>query len=188
LRITAFDDGWLELPGMARSLALARRQLRAAALLLVIFVGGLAALVGVGRLLAKLGLHQPWPSIVPLVGFLALAATVWVVNLRLDLHKWRASGQDREQARADKVAGRHLEMVPGAPKWRRATSAAEFASWVRKVTLVRRVDIVSINTTDDGADQVATVTMRDGSVRRYRSPDRTLGRLLETYDPHHLGT
>lgn len=174
-----FDDGWVELPGLARSLSDTRRNLRSALVALGLFVGGLAA----GSALDALGAPE---ALVVACSVVALGGLGYggVLALRAKLRQWGQSSGDAAQARTERETGRTVQAAEGSPRWKRADSAAEMAGWLEGEVLVEADDVVGVEAAEDRASHVrhrVVVRLRDGSTRTYASPDKRLPRLLLTY-------
>ncbi|MEJ7651175.1 MAG: hypothetical protein WKF57_19355 [Nakamurella sp.] len=186
LRLSVFDDGWVEVPTFGRAVSAVRGNLRTALLNLAGFAVGLALTWGCLNLA---GTTAGAPAVVlRVIGgllFIATIGTVLVRSFRLSSRQrknWAADGADLRRLKA---AGRLPARAPGAPLWRRATTAEEFASWLTNTTLVRAADVSTVLVTAPSAgdpDQVAEVQLHSGARLSYRSTDRTLGSLLAGFD------
>lgn len=182
LRLSVFDDGWVEVPTFGRAVSAVRGNLRTALLNLAGFAVGLALAWGCLHLA---GTTDGAPAVVlRVIGGLLLLATIGTLLVRSfglssrQRKNWAADGADLRRLKA---AGRLQARAPGAPLWRRATTAEEFSSWLTNTTLVRAADVSTVVVTApsaDDPDQVAEVQLQSGARLRYRSTDRTLGRLL----------
>ena len=181
--LSVWDDGWVELPGAGRRVADIRGNLRQAARTLAFVVAGLALTAGLIWLVNLLPSTMSWLMFVPVLGLVAVVAFGSYRDVRLDLRQWRQAERDRDQRLADRRAGLTIKLRPGAPLFRRATSAEQYAAWVENETFVRAGEVASMVGTMEGADQLVAVALRDGRVVSYRSPDPTLTRLLMSFDP-----
>lgn len=139
--LRVFDDGWVEIPGFARTLSDTRANLRRALLGLVVLIGGL----GVIALIAALLSRQDDPPVVllflPVLLAFALMLGLWVWRLPVS---WRGSRQvvdDHRQARQRPATSR-VRRAPGAPLFRRATTAEEYAGRIVGMTHLLATDIV----------------------------------------------
>ncbi|WP_139982383.1 hypothetical protein [Nocardioides litoris] len=174
VRVVVFD----ELPGFARTLSDTRTNLRRSVLALAVVAVGF----GLGSLLGRTG--HPELAVVPYA--VALVALGWGA-FHAYRARWRNDQQaldDAAQARAERARGERPRRAPGAPVFKRASSAAEMGSWLVGVTTVAAADVVDVTVADDptrGDHRVATVRLADGAVRAYTSPDRSLERLLAAF-------
>ena len=173
-RLSVFDDGWVELPGFARSLSDTRAQgrslLRVVALLVVLGAAtyaadrlDLPAVVG-GVLSAGLLVVLLWSS---------------VLAFRFRLANRRQLVADADQARAEKA--QRLRREAGAPLFRRADSARQFAGWIKGEVHVDGATVLGVEAAVEGDLHVVHVRLSTGDVRRYASPDRTLPKLLAPF-------
>jgi len=177
-RLAVFDDGWVELPGMARSLSDTRSRLRTSLLALVGFVAALGVIAGISALLATVDDLPMIVAAVPLVLTLALVGAAVVLSVR-----WRRRGVeqvrgDAEQAQRERRARLRITRAPGAPLFRRAGSATQLAAWLEGETHVAGDDVAAVDTAREGRVHVVTVVFVDGRTRAYRSPDAKLVELL----------
>lgn len=193
VRLSVFDDGWVEVPTLGRATAAARGNLRAALLTVGALVVGLAlvwAALSVAGRIEGVGatVLRVFTVLLLIGGFGTLLVRSFQQSVRQQA-RWAADGQDLRRLKKDGgLPGR----APGAPLWRRARTAEEFSSWLTNTTLVRATDVSGITTipipvlTDraDGPEAAVDVLLHTGSVRHYRSPDATLGTLLAPFAGH----
>lgn len=180
-RLQVFDDGWVELPGLARSLSDTRRNLRGALTAVGVFLGAFL----VGRALDGAG-APTWTVVV--TSLVSLGALVYggYLATRAQFRNVQQTSADAAQARAERAAGQRLQLAPGAPRWRRAESAAQMHGWLVGVPLVAAADVVDVVTgaePDRPGTHRAVVTLRDGTQRTYRSPDAKVSSLLGAFGP-----
>ncbi|WP_156250094.1 hypothetical protein [Pseudactinotalea terrae] len=179
--LQVFDDGWVEVLGSGRSAAGAREQLRGA----LVALGTVAALFAIAAITPYLGLDEQWSGIVGLVlGIVVVTVLVLQVvrqrgRLRRRLADARADWGQLQRARA---AGQGTRRVPGAPTFKRATSAEQLAGWLTPVRLVRAAEVAQLTLTTHGEDAVAVATFTDGTARSWRSPDHKLHEFLGRVD------
>lgn len=185
-RLSVFDDGWVELPGMARTMSDTRQNLRAKLFGALIPLGILALLVVNAVLASRLDLPAVWlivPGLLLALGLLGWSVYFSIFELR---RGWRNRDQlegDRRQSRAMRASGRQIKRVPGAPLFRRAQTAEEFTRWLDGVTHVPVTGIVEVFAVLDGETHVVTVSLTGGRERKYRSPDARLPELLRGLRP-----
>lgn len=185
LRLLVFDDGWVEVPGFGRAFSGFRADARTALRTLLLGVVGIAAAVGC-FLLA--GDRDGVPAgALRVVGWLLFIGAFVLLAVRMfrlrsrQRARWRADGEDLRQLKA---AGGLPRIRPGAPRWRRARTAEQFASWLTETTLVRAADVSVVTVLPEqpgeqpGPEQGVEVRLHAGAALRYRSPDPELGRLL----------
>lgn len=180
-RLMVFDDGWVELPGMGRTMSDARNQLRRSLFLLGGFALALALIYGLTRLLALIDDPPSWLPFIP--GLLILAVIV-AGSVAVTRMRWRRVQQARGdvvQARAERQSGRRLTRAEGAPMWRRADTAEQLAAWLDGETHVRATEVTQVSCERDGEDHVVSVRATTGGERRYRSPDAKLAELLAPF-------
>ncbi|MEO9322638.1 hypothetical protein ABFT23_04055 [Nocardioides sp. C4-1] len=178
-RLSVFDDGWVELPGFARAMSDVRRNSRN-----VLRTTGVAVLAGVLTLLSSALGGPTWlTAIGALVVVAALVRNAWQ-GTAASMRNATQLQQDAEERRREAAAGHVVRMRPGAPRWRRASSAAELHGWLEGGELVAASDIVEV-VVEPGDDTTRVrVLLTDGSRRTYTSPDDALGRLLGTFVDH----
>lgn len=181
MRLVVFDDGWVELPGLARSMSAMRGNLQRAVRNLAIFVGALCGAALIVKLTDRIGLPAGWGTAAALALIVGAAGFVLVSGTRQDLKSLRRTQADFQQARADRASGVRIRRTPGAPLLRRADSAQQFADWLDGEVLVRAADIRAVAVSTEGEDHRATVTLTSGEQRTYRSPDAKLGALLGSF-------
>lgn len=182
LRLSVFDDGWVEVPTFGRAVASVRGNLRTALLNVGALVVGLAVVWGALELAALTdgvlsGMLRVFGVLLLIGGF----GTLLVRSFRLQARQAQRRIADGEDLRARKAAGTLPGRAPGAPMWRRADNAEQFSSWLTHTTMIRATDVSAVTVVPDPADtagQQATVLLHSGEQRRYRSPDATLGELL----------
>lgn len=182
LRLSVFDDGWVEVPTFGRAVSAVRGDFRTALLNLAGFAVGLAVAWGCLNLA---GSTDGAPAVVlRVIGGLLFITSIGMLLARSFLLRfrqrtsWAADGADLRRLKA---AGRLPARAAGAPLWRCATTAEEFSSWLTNTTLVRAAEVSTVVVTapsPDDPDQVAEVQLQSGARLRYRSTDRTLGNLL----------
>lgn len=176
--LSVFDDGWVEVPGFARTLADTRANRRKALLVAGAVVGGLGLVWLVSWLLSRI---EGLPLVVALLPVLALLVLVVALNVWrawMTLRNLRQVAEDQRQARRQKAAGFRITRTPGAPLFRRAKTAQEYASWIEGETHVLATDIVDVSAAREEKLYVVTVRLADGRTRVYRSPDGKLTELL----------
>ncbi len=178
-RLQVFDDGWVELPGLARSLSDTRGNLRGALTASGVFLGAFL----VGRALDGLG-APTWTVVVSSLGSLGALLYGGYLATRAQFRNVRQTSADAAQARAERAAGQRLQVAPGAPRWRRADSAAQLHRWLVGAPLVAAAEVADV-VTDAEPDRPGThravVTLCDGTERTYRSPDARLSSLLGAF-------
>ncbi len=177
-RLAVYDDGWVELPGFARGMSDTRAQLRQ----LLFLVGAFGVLVLLSQLAGRLDGVGPL-SLVLSVGALGLLLFSAVQIARFRARDRQQAAGDRDQALAAKAAGRRVRRRPGAPLLRRATSSAEYVSWldgVRRVGAEQVGAVVVAGPERPGPTDpvVVSVLLHDGSTLTYRSPDATARELF----------
>lgn len=186
-RLSVFDDGWVELPGAARTMSDSRQNLRKKLFGGLILLGILALMMLYAQLASTMrDLPAVW-LIVPGI-LLGLGLVGWAVYFSIWEFRrgWRNRDQfegDRRQLRAMRASGRQIRRVHGAPMLQRAETAEEFASWLDGETHVRASDIVEVIAVLDGRTHVVTVSLTGGRKRVYRSPDGRLPELLRGLRP-----
>ena len=174
--LSVFDDGWVETPGFARALSDNRADLRRALLGLGILFGGLGMIWLMGSLLSKLDDPPLFLVLIPGVLLCALVIGLSVFRFRGYSRNSQQIGGDLRQAQ--RIGASRVRRAPGAPLFKRAATAAEYAGWVEGETHVLASDIVDISAQRDGKLHVVTVRLADRPTRVYRSPDGKLTELL----------
>ena len=173
-RLSVFDDGWVELPGLARGLSDTRAQLRQ----LLFLVGGFGVLVLLSQLAGRLdGIGEPL-SLVLSVSALGLLLFSAVLIARFRARDRQQAAGDRAQAGTARAEGRQVRRRPGTPLLRRAHSSAEFAAGLDGVRRVGGEQVSAVVLTGPehagpAAPLVVSVLLHDGSVLTYRTPDPT---------------
>ncbi len=173
-RLAVYDDGWVEMPGFARGMSDTRAQFKQ----LLALVGGFGLLVLLSQLAGRFDGVGPGASVVFAVLALGLLLFSAVQIARFRARDRQQAAGDREQALAAKAAGRQVRRRPGAPLLRRATSSAEYVSWldgVRRVGAEQVGAVVLTGPEHPGpADPlVLSVLLHDGTTLTYRTPDPT---------------
>lgn len=174
-RLSVFDDGWVELPGYGRAMSDLRRNRRD-----VLQNTGVALAAGVVTLASSTLGGPTWLTLLgALVVLAALVRNAWQSGTARSRNAAQLR-EDAEERRREAAAGHVVRMRPGAPRWRRASSAAELAGWLDGGELVSSSDLVEVvvETPADGAPTRVEVVLVDGSRRTYASPDAALARLL----------
>lgn len=117
-----------------------------------------------------------------------MIATGSVLTTRAGARRRRQAREDLAQARAERARGRRLSRVSGAPMFRRARSAEQFAGWLDGDTHVRAADVVDVSSAVEQDQHLVTVRLASGAERIYRSPDPKLPELLGAFGRSvHLG-
>lgn len=176
-RLMIFDDGWVELPAAGRSAARVRGDLRR----LLVPLAAIVVIFLLVQLVPHLGLNEMWSRIVATVAGISLLVVLIIAavgQLRRTIGRFADGRADREQLRRERAAKGPLRLTPGSPRLRRASSAAELASWLTPVHLTLASDVVQLTLTTDGEDEVAVIRLAEGTARAYRTPDRTLHKHL----------
>lgn len=141
-RLSVFDDGWLELPGFARTLsdtrAIHRKRLSAALLILGILGLMFAYAHFLGTLADPPAVLEIALPVVLGLGLVASLMYVTVWQFRADMRNRDQLDGDLEQARAFKASGRQIRRVPelrssGVPRPPRSLPAG----WMVKATSAR---------------------------------------------------
>lgn len=193
VRLSVFDDGWVEVPTFGRGAAALRGNLRTA----LLNFGGLV--VGLAVVWAALFIAGRIEGVG--AGVLRLFAVLLLIGVfgTLLVRSFRQSSRQRARRAADSQDLRRLKQsgglpghAPGMPLWRRARTAEQFSSWLTNTTLVRATDVSTVTIVPspvaadraDGSEVAVDVLLHSGAVRRYRSPDATLGTLLTPFAGH----
>lgn len=177
-RLSVFDDGWVEQPGLGRTFSVTRVRLRQFILLLAAVIVALAVMLGFTLVVTAIDDPPAGLVIAPLVVLVVVLVGAPIVLTRWRLADLRRTVDDVGQARAERRRGDQVRRAPGAPLLRRADTAAELAGWLEGARHVRLGDVRDASTSLDGRIHVVTVRFTDGTVRSYRSPDRRLVELL----------
>lgn len=180
LRLTVFTDGWVELPTFGRATSAAGDTTRKVLVTLALVVMVSLAAWGIIALAAAAG--GTVATILKLVGgfpLVLLAGWLMVKTHRKKRRQKKRWTGDLEDLRRLRASGAVPKRAPGAVWWRRAGSAAEFASRRTNVVLVPAVDVASVQpgTMTDG-ERAVEVRLRTGGGRVYRSADDALPALL----------
>ncbi len=171
--ITAYPDGWVDTPVPGVDLAQTRRNGLEAGRLLLAF----AALVAFGFGLSTLDLPSWLRSVASVV--LALGLLAWLVVAIMTRYRWtgeRVTRWGRTRPRPPRVAHR-----PGAPSFRRASTARELASWLDGARLTTADQVRSVVVDKAGSEYRAHVVLVDGTERTYTSPSARLAGVLGAY-------
>ncbi len=112
------------------------------------------------------------------LGFIGCLGYLTYVRVKALARSQKDYAGDQRQLRALNAAGREIRRAPGAPLFRRARTAQEFADWLEGEGHVRAGDIVDVASSRESDLHVVTVRLSDGSTRIYRSPDGKLTDLL----------
>lgn len=175
-----FDDGWVEVPTFGRAFSAMRGNVRTT--LLTLLAGVVCLAVAVGAFLLANRSDGVLAGALRVVGGLLFVAALLLLGIRSfqvrrrQRARWIADGQDLQRMRA---AGELPGRAPGAPLWRRARTAEQFASWLTRTTLVRAVDVSVVTPLPElDGEHGVEVRLHSGAVLRYRSPDRALVELL----------
>jgi len=176
--LSVFDDGWVEVPGFARSLADTRANRRKALLVAGAVVGGIGLVWLVSWLLSRIEGLPLAVQVLPVLALLVLVVILNVWRARTALRNLRQVAGDQRQARRQKAAGFRITRTPGAPLFRRAKTAEEYAGWIEGETHVRATDVVEVAAVREDKMHVVTVRLSDGRSKVYRSPDGKLTELL----------
>lgn len=176
-RLAVFDDGWVDLPGMARNLSDVRANLRKSLLLLALLLGAIGAAVLLTRWTGSNG-GSPVVSIVVAVLLLAVFIYVAIRIGRMKARDVRQRSQDADQARRFKDQGRQLQRAPGTKLFGRVHSAQAMAEALINVRLTKATDTATVTITEHDKQFAAFVEFLDGSTRLYTTPDRTIVSLL----------
>lgn len=170
LRLTAFEDGWVEHPTFGRPTSAVGDLVRKVLVRLVLAVAVAATAWGVIALSAAAG--SAFVTVVKVAGGVPLMLLLgwWLVRAQRRKRvrrPWTGALEDLTRLRAAGIAPRR---VPGVPWWRRARSAAEAAARTTNVVLVRAIEVASVQPgrTADG-DSVVQVLLHSGGSRIYRS-------------------
>lgn len=183
LRLTAFQDGWVERPTFGRATSALGDTVRKVlvTLLLVVMAAGVAW--GVIALAAAAG--GTVATVLKLVGGVPLVLIAgWLMvrshrRTRRRRKQWTGDLADLRRVRSVGIVPRR---VPGTPWWRPVASAAECATRTSNVVLVPAHDVAAVRpgTTTDG-DVAVEVLLRSGASRIYRSGDDAAMTLLGRY-------
>lgn len=180
-RLSVFDDGWVDLPGMARGTSTDRADLR-----VVLRVLGVVALCGLG-IWAIQRSDAGFPSLLwvaqLVLSMVAVGALVWFAIWRWSKtpRDWKQATGDLAQLRRERSQGRRIRRAPGAPWFSRPDNAVDFAAALEGVRLTRASEVTDVQLGRRGSEHLVTVRLVDGSTRSYRSPDDHLPRLLSSF-------
>lgn len=177
--LVAFDDGWVEVPSVGRQLSRARGDLKRSLGMVVLIAAVIGGVVGLNAWFGP----ATWISVLAAVLLVAVFGFALTVAFRMQQRDDKAAWGDIAQLRSGKAAGTNLRSVPGAPKFRRARSAEQYAGRVQNATLIRAAEVLEVATSRAGPDYTATVRLSSGNSRDYRSPDGNLVTLLVGYAP-----
>lgn len=180
LRLTAFEDGWVERPTFGRATSALGDIVRKVLVTLALVVMVAGAAWGIIALAAAAG--GTVVTILKLVGGVPLILIAgWLMvrthrRKRRQRRRWTGDLQDLRRVRSAGIVPRR---IPGTPWWRRVTSAADSATRTSNVVLVQAVEVASVRpgSTTDG-DIAVEVLLRSGAGRIYRSQDDAAMTLL----------
>lgn len=179
-RLSVFDDGWVDLPGMARNLSDVRANLRKTVLLLALLLGA----IGGALLLTRWTASNDGPMVVSILVPVVLLAVFVYIAIRMGRMKsrdWRQRSADADQARRFSDQGRQLQRAPGTKLFSRVHSAQAMADALINIRLTKASDIAAVTVTEHDKQFAAVVEFVDGSTRRYTTPDRTITDLLSRF-------
>lgn len=171
LRLTAFEDGWVELPTFGRATSALGDTVRKVLVTLAVTVMAAGAAWGIVALAAAAG--GAVATMLKLLGGIPLILIAgWLLvrshrRKRRQRQQWTGDLQDLRRVRSAGIVPRR---IPGTPWWRRVTSAAESATRTTNVVLVRAVEVATVRpgSTHD-RDVAVEVLLRSGAGRIYRS-------------------
>lgn len=183
-----FDDGWIDLPGVASRASSIRRHVLAA---LIIFVvgSGLLTVAALGAELLRVHDVGFWSTLVSVGSLLVVFFAAANPRVHLLVQGLLQRLADHRRLRRDPRNSAHLvRRRAGVPWYRKARSASEFAAYHTTPAPVLAVDLSAIRLGRGPAGCQATVWRRDGSMLIYRSVDHRLSAFMSAYPPTRVAT